>query len=136
MDLLRQRNQMLARPVLPGLHARCRDDEMVAVQLAPRQPCYLIQPEPGEQQDPIDRTDRIAETAGRPPEREQLLIVEATAARDRRADDLRWLQPVARRAGEAVDILIDHPVEEPLGRDQEQPRHLRCTCALLAVDDL
>ena len=45
------------------------------------------------------------------------------------------LEPVARRRGQAVDVLIDHPVEEPLDQDQQRAGHLRCG-ALLGVDDL
>ena len=107
------------RPALPALHPRRRDDDAVAVNFRPRQLRGLVEPQPGEQQHPVERADRVLHPPGGPPEREQFSVGEAAAARLRLADDLLDLQPVARRHGQAVDVLVDAPVEKPPDEDQQ-----------------
>ena len=63
---------MFARPAVLALHPLRRNDDGVAVNLWPRQLRALVEPQTGEQQHPIGRTDWVLHPPGRPPEREQL----------------------------------------------------------------
>ena len=126
---------MLARLAVLALHPRRRDDDdIVALHFRPRHLRALVEPQAGEQQHPVGGTDGVLDAPGRAPERDQLHVRQAAAARLRLADDLGADQPVAWRVIKPVDVLIDAPVEKPLDHDQQPARRV-WRGALLRVDD-
>jgi hypothetical protein len=62
--------------------------------------------------------------SGGSPECEHLVVVQSPVPRPHLPGDRLHLEPVAWRGGQAVDLRIDHPVEESLEQGQLRTGHL------------